>query len=266
MKKLLGLLFLMLLLAACGNNTPEESSTDHSETENKEAAASENENEEVETEVEADEEAAASLSSLASCEGILFEVGKTIEGKQLAACMADAMIAAGTGSHKAISSTGTTMVDFQWNPDFSMHVKSQDMSVIVDGDTGWMNMPDVGWVEETDEPRTGEQVIASNVIKLTRVLGHPLIIAENFAQAPTWHVVEQASVPDADAFVDTAWHLVPEEPINLLGTTLTDVQLWVTNNYLGAYYIATATIGEVSETTSNTFTQWGGPVHIPSPE
>ncbi|MCT6925159.1 hypothetical protein [Metasolibacillus sp.] len=265
MKKLLGLLFLMLLLlAACGNNTPKESSTDHSETENKEAVASENENEEVET--EADEEATVSLSSLASCEGILLEVGKIIEGKQLAACMADAMIAAGSGSHKIISSTGTTKVDFQWNPDFSMHVESEHSTVIVDGDTGWMNIPGRGWVEETDNPNDTDEVIASNVVQLTRALGHPIAIAENFAQSPTWHVIAQGPVPDADAFVDTAWHLAPEGPINLGDAILTDVQLWVTQNYLGAYYISTATISGLTDTTSNTFLQWGEPVDIPSPK
>ncbi|WP_107840861.1 hypothetical protein [Metasolibacillus meyeri] len=259
MKRLFGLLFCMMLLAACGSAPQEESAPNPTETENEQETAT------YEEDIE-EEETIATPTFPASCEGLLFAKEAVIEGKKLAACMGDAMLAAGSGSHKVISSTGTSKVDFEWNPDFSMYVESEDSSVIIDGDTGWMNIPDRGWIEETDEPSDGEEVIASNVVKLTRILGHPLVIAENFAQSPTWHVIEQGPVPDADAFVDTAWHLAPEGPIHLGGAVLTDVQLWVTNNYLGAYYIATATISGISDTTSNTFIQWGEPVNIPSPK
>lgn len=252
MKKLFWLCFCLLLLVACRNTA------NSNETENKQETSPAKEAVE-------EQETVATPASPASCEGILFEQGAVIEGKKLAACMKDAMIAAGSGSHKVNSASGASKVDFQWNPDFSMHIENSDNTVIIDGDTGWMKTPETGWIEETDEPSNGEEVIASNVIKLTRILGHPIAIAENFAQAPTWKVVGQGAVPDTEAFVDTAWHLTPEQPIHLNGAMLTDVQLWITDHYLGAYYIATATIAGLSETTSNTFLQWGEPVDIPSP-
>ncbi|KOS59896.1 hypothetical protein FJQ98_15600 [Lysinibacillus agricola] len=266
MKKLFGIVFCVMLLTACSSNN----SAVLKEENNEKTAETEVEQEVVDNEEESEKEVGEENTGAnpplpVSCEGILFETGAVIDGKNLATCMGDAMVAAGSGSHKVISSNATSKVDFKWTPDFSMYVESEDSTVIVDGDKGWMKIPGGGWVEETDEPNDADEVIASNVVKLTRVFGYPLTIAENFAQSPTWHVVEQGPVPDADAFVDTAWHLAPEGPINVGGAVLTDVQLWVTSNYLGAYYIATATISGLSDTTSNTFLQWGEPVDIPSP-
>ena len=53
--------------------------------------------------------------------------------------------------------------------------------------------------------------------------------------------------------------------MSALGVTLSDVGLWIGADHLGVYHVATGTIGDISETTANTFVQWGEPVDIPDP-
>lgn len=220
----------------------------------------------AEEEAESPENPPSDNAELVACKGILFEDGDKIEGTRLADCMVEAILNAGTGTQRVNVSTGEqSIVQFQWNPDYSMHVESEQQSVVIQGDKGWMKQPGVGWVEEDDQSSDPDVVLATNIIKLTRVFAHPMMIRDYLAMSPTWIVVGEESVPDDEAFVDVAWHLVPEGPVEMGGVTLTDVGLWITNNYLGAYYVTTGTFGGFTTTTSNTFIQWGKPVDIPKP-
>ncbi|MFJ7936582.1 hypothetical protein [Sporosarcina sp. NPDC096371] len=265
MKKIIVVVLLSLLLASCQSTSPSNQSDEGGSDKGSHEVDTQGNEKENEVAKEEEEVEEITLDTPQSCEGIVFEIGRTIEGKKLAACMRDAMIAAGSGSHKVQTSTATSKVDFNWTPDFSMHVETEDTAVILKGNYGWMKLPGSGWIEEKDNPLDVDEVIASNTIKLTRIFGNPEMISGNFRGSKTWRVVEQGAVPDEEAFVDTAWHLVPEETIQMDGVVLTDIHLWLTSNYLGAYYIATASVAGISETTSNTFLQWGEPVEIPNP-
>jgi hypothetical protein len=200
------------------------------------------------------------------CEGIVFKSGAVIEGTQLGDCMVVAMLAAVSGTHRVESSGDSpTVVDFQWNPDFSMNIKGESHSVIIKGDTGWFEHPKGNWIQEDEHSTEPEVVMASGIIKAVRTLSNPLFLREYLAMSPTWTVVGEEPVPASDAFVDVAWHLVPEGPINMEIVTLTDVGVWLSNDYLGAYFVSTSTGMGITVTTSNTFLQWGEPVDIPDP-
>lgn len=74
-------------------------------------------------------------------------------------------------------------------------------------------------------------------------------------------------VPDAEAFTDTAWKLTTDEEIDRNISILSELEFWITNEYLGAYFAGTATMeGGLSDRSSNTFSQWGEEVDIPEPE
>lgn len=201
------------------------------------------------------------------CEGILFETGAVIEGKKLGNCMVAAMMAAGTGTHR-VETIGepATVVDFKWDPDYSMNVVEGPNSVIIQGKTGWYKNDAGKWIQEDDQSIDPDVALANNIIKMVRVFSNPIVLRDYLALSPTWTVVGEELVPAADAITDKAWHLVPEGPIKVDMVTLSDVGLWLTPNYLGAYYVATSSAMGVTATTSNTFLQWGEKVDIPTPK
>jgi hypothetical protein len=213
-------------------------------------------------------EPAASADTAAApapeCEGILFESGAVIPGEQLGECMAAAMLAAGSGTHRVDSSDGTSStVQFEWTPQFSMSADG-DLPLVVRGDDGWAMLPETGWVR-ADEGSTDPQVmLATAAVKLTRVFGDPRTLGAAMAQTD-WRVIGETSVPVADAVADVAWQLEPAGAFLMLGIAITDYQLWLGSDYLGAYAVGTAAVGDISATTSNTFLQWGEPVEIPDP-
>ncbi|WP_156761325.1 hypothetical protein [Microbacterium karelineae] len=199
------------------------------------------------------------------CDGFLFAPDTQIDGRLLGDCMAAAMQLAGSGVQRVDASDGTSsLVEFAWDPDFSMSVEG-DQHVVVRGDDGWLHVPEVGWVKS--EPGSEDPIVqqATMIVELTRALGSPQVLAEFFATSPTWTLVEDAPVPAADAVADVAWLIEPDSAMNLAGVELTDVELWLTTDHLGAYFVGTGTFGGVSTTTSNTFLEWGGDVEIPNP-
>lgn len=205
-------------------------------------------------------------SNLAECEGIRFEKDAIIDGNQLAPCIMAAMLEVETGTHKVATDDGTsTIVDFQFTPEFSLSADNGDTIIIVNDSEGWMKMPSGKWFSETDVSDDPDVLLASNTIKLTRVFAHPNTITQFLALTPSWKVVEESKVPAEDAFVDTAWQLVPNEPVVMEGTEFTNVELWITDDYLGAYYTSTAKMMGMSATSSDTFMQWGEPVTIVNP-
>ncbi|WP_206445642.1 hypothetical protein [Agrococcus sp. KRD186] len=203
-------------------------------------------------------------AAVPECDGILFESGAVIPGEQLGGCMAAAMLAVGSGSHRVDSSDGTSStVQFEWTPQFSMSADG-DLPLVVRGDDGWALLPESGWVR-ADEGSTDPQVmLATAAVKLTRVFGDPRTLGAAMAQTD-WRVVDETSVPATDAVADVAWQLEAAGAFAMLGIAITDYQLWLGNDYLGAYAVGTAAVGDISATTSNTFLQWGEPVEIPAP-
>ena len=255
----LAMLFFSIMLVGCASS--EKKSID-SQTETEVEVETE---ESLPEEDLSEPEPAVSKAPL-ECEGIVFTSGAVIEGTQLGDCMVAAMLAAVTGTHR-VESTGEppTVVDFQWNPDFSMNIKGEDHSVIIKGDTGWLKYPAGNWIQEDEYSTDPEVIMASGLIKIVRAFSHPLFLREYLSMSTTWKVVGKEPVPASDAYVDVAWHLVPEGPINMDIFTLTDVGLWLSDDYLGAYFVSTSTGMGVTVTTSNTFLQWGEPVDIPNP-
>ncbi|WP_420114960.1 hypothetical protein [Pseudactinotalea sp.] len=197
------------------------------------------------------------------CDGILFGTDQEIDGMVLGDCMAAAMLAAGSGAHVVENSTGTSYAQYEWTPDFSMHVQGE-VEVVLRGDDGWMRTETGGWVRGDVNSADPEEMMAGTMVELVRAFGDPRAIASVLAQT-SWLMNGQESVPDDEALADTAWLLEPTGTIEMFGVTATDVQLWLGADYLGVYFVATASAMGVSDTTSNTFTQWGQPVEIPDP-
>lgn len=264
------LLVFALLLTACSPSSKNsgESSLPDSSKDNEQSTGVEDvsKQEPQEANEEELEEEVQEEQSLLECEGIILESNAVIEGGKLADCIVAAMLAAGTGTHRVESSVAPpTVVDFLWDPDFSMNVREGQNSVIIKGNTGWYKGDNGKWIQEEDHSSDPDVNLANGIIKLTRVFSNPLVLRDYFASSPTWIVVGEESVPADDAVSDIAWHLVPEAPINYNGVMLTDVGIWLTSNYLAAYYVSTATMMGVTDTTSNTFLQWGEKVEIPDP-
>ncbi|WP_203362590.1 hypothetical protein [Bacillus sp. REN10] len=112
------IILLSILLVAC-SSAEEKSKESPSELKQEDSKQEKSQPNEEET----DKEVPKVQASL-ECEGILLESDVVIEGKKLGDCMVAAILAAGTGTHR-VESTGepATVVDFQWNSDFSMNVK-----------------------------------------------------------------------------------------------------------------------------------------------
>lgn len=261
---------LLLVLSAC-SETNEEEAVD--ETKASATAEQKNDNQDKAQKEKSETPVAASsnsygTSNLDECEGIRFEKDAIIDGNQLASCIMAAMLKVETGTHKVVSDDGpSTIVDFQFTPEFSLSADNGETVIIVKDNDGWMKMPSGKWYSEFDDSDDldSEALIASNTIQLTRVFAHPNTITQFLALTTSWKVVDQSKVPAEDAFVDKAWQLVPTEPVIMEGTEFTDVELWITDDYLGAYYTSTAKMMGMSTTSSDTFMQWGEPVTIVNP-
>lgn len=197
-----------------------------------------------------------------ACEGILLESGAVIDGDDLTACMAPAMVAAGSGSQVVENSSGVTHVDFMWDPGLSMSATGA-VNFVVEGHEGWVEM-DGEWVRGNQDSSDPQEVIAGGIIEAVGALGNPSAMVGMFAQTD-WDVVEEAGVPAQNAVSDIAWLLTPRQPFSMVGVQVSDVELWIGADFLGVYFVGTGSVGGVSETTSNTFTQWGEPVEIPDP-
>lgn len=254
------LIMTLFLLAACNseNETP-------APEENSELNTTETMSENTESPKPSNDEISTSFEIPEQCKAIKFEKDALINGDELAHCMMDTMLAVKTGSHFVQTSTESTNVDFKFEPQYSMYVENENMSIIIHENTGWLQK-EGKWIEEDETSQDMDVILATNTIKLTRVLSHPYTITQYLSAVSQWKVIDFGEVPDNKAFVKTAWQLLPEGTVNLEGMTLTDVELWITDEYLGAYYIATSNFSGISETTSNTFTQWGEPVTIPEPD
>ncbi|MER2128361.1 hypothetical protein NSQ62_09085 [Solibacillus sp. FSL H8-0523] len=253
------LMITLLFLVACNS----ENDTTAPE-ENSEPNTTETFTENTESTKPTNDETSTSFETPQQCITIKFEKDALINGNELAHCMMATMLAAKTGSHFAQTSTASTNVDFKFDPQYSMYVENEDMSIIIHENTGWLKQ-EGQWIEEDDTSEDMDVILATNTIKLTRVFSHPYMITQYLAAVSQWKVIDFGEVPDNKAFVKTAWQLVPEGPVNLEGMTLSDVELWITDEYLGAYYVSTGNIAGITETTSNTFTQWGEPITIPEP-
>ncbi|WP_194410286.1 hypothetical protein [Microbacterium cremeum] len=208
-----------------------------------------------------------SLPHIAACDEVPLEQGESIDGVALGDCMAAAMVAAQTGRHRVDSSDGTSsVVEFSWTPDFAMSVDDGEQEVVIKGDTGWVRLPDAGWIQADASSTDPAVVMATGIVELTRVFSDPRVLSAGIASSPTWTVVGEEPLPVDDAAANAAWLLTPDTPTTVLGVSLSDVQLWLRPDHLGAYFVGTGSMAGISVTTSNTFLEWGGEIDISVPE
>lgn len=207
------------------------------------------------------------ITEYESCKGILFSVSQEVDGSVLGDCIVEAMLAQQTGTHIVKDESGIrTTVDFKWDPHFSLAVDNEEFAVILKEDTGWMKTLDGRWIQENPNTDHPEVMMANTIIQGYRVFADPRFIAELLGMVNTWTVVGEETVPDAEAFTDTAWKLISDDVIDMEISVVSDFEFWITSDYLGVYFVATGTAGDISVRSSNTFTQWGGDVDIPDPE
>jgi hypothetical protein len=206
------------------------------------------------------------VASVAECDEVVLESGERIEGERLGSCVAAAMVAAGTGTQRVDSSDGTSsIVQFRWDPDYSMSVDGGEQQVVISGDTGWARMPEIGWVQADPASDDPTVMMVTGLVGLVRAAADPQTLAAGIATAPGWTVLGEEGVPADDAVADVAWHLVPDSTMTLAGVVVSDIHLWLRSDHLGAYFVGTGSYGGISVTTSNTFLQWSGPVDIADP-
>lgn len=205
-------------------------------------------------------------ADLPQCAEVKLEKDTVIEGNSIAHCMMAAMLAVETGSHRVEGSDGTnSIVDFQFTPEFSMNVDNGNTVLIIEESNGWIKMENGKWYEEGDTSEDEDSILATNIIKLARAFSHPYMITQYLALSPEWTVVEKGQVPAEDAYTETAWKIISNAPIVMEGITITDIELWLTDEFLGAYYQTTSTVAGFTATGSNTYLQWGEPITIRKP-
>lgn len=203
--------------------------------------------------------------SLPECEGIVLAANETVDGDTLGACIVAAMLGASSGTQRVESSDGSSaIVDFEWNPDYSMHSTGDSGSTIIEGDTGWL-MLDGRWIQEDPASEDPEVALATGTIQLVRAASDPRALADYFALSPTWTIVGEEPVPAPDAVVDSGWKIVPDTAFSVGPVAISDMAVWLTPRYLGAYTVSTGTAFGFTTTSSSTFMQWGKPVEIPDP-
>lgn len=204
---------------------------------------------------------------IAACEAVELRAEQTVSGQDLGDCVAAAMVAVGSGVQRVDSSDGSSdVVHFRWDPDYSMSIDGSDREVVVKGETGWVRFPGQGWVQADSSSTDPGVVMATSIVELVRVFSDPRVLAAGFATSDTWTVVGEEIPPVEDADANTTYLLTPDTPVTLMGVAISDYELYLRPDHLGAYAVGTGTFAGISTTTSNTFTQWGGEVEIPEPE
>ncbi|GGA80301.1 hypothetical protein [Ornithinibacillus halotolerans] len=253
------IVMLLFTITACASSDSEDSK--------KEAMSEETKEEKKESSEEESETAEDSSTEYETCKGLLLSVSQEIEGDALAECVVEAMLVQQSGTQIVKNDSGiTTIVDFQWVPHFSLSASNGEYSVILRGDTGWMQTLDGRWVQEDLNSTHPETKTANVVIQGFRTFVDPRFIGELLGKVSSWTVVGEKIIPDKDAFTDVAWKLISDDVVDMEISTISDFELYITNDYLVAYFAATGTMGDISARNSNTFTQWGNEVDIPNPE
>lgn len=203
-----------------------------------------------------------------SCDDLKFEEDAVLSGTALGACMGDAIEQAGTGTSRTESVTDgvveTSIVEFQWDPTYSMSVTGGEAGdLVITETTGWLRAPGQDWIQA--DPNDIEKTLVTSIVKAVRELADPRAYSGYMGLSPTWTVLEKQSVPSEGAFHASAWLVTPDVPIKMWGVTVSDYQVWIGDDFLGSYATGTGTIGGVSVKSSQTFLQWGLPVDIPKP-
>lgn len=266
------LLLIFLLLSACNSSSEKEMNSVAEQGDKvEEATDSDMDESDKNNDIADDSEDTASESedhgALEGCDGVLLSTSQEIAGEDLKNCFVEAMVMQQTGTHIVKNSSGiTTNITFQWNPSFSMVTDNGEFGVILNENTGWMETQDGRWVQENANSDHPEVILANTIVQGYRTFADPRFIGEILGMVSTWTVVEEDIVPDSEAFTDKAWKLTTDEEIDMNISLLSELEFWMTNDYLGAYFAGTATMEGVSDRTSNTFSQWGGEVDIPDPE
>ena len=253
---------LIFTLVGCSNEGNEAGSVDGQENPTV--------NEESKGEGESNEEQAlvpVSIVPSNTCDGLVLKKDEIIDGAQLSKCLMDTMLVAKTATYKLESSDGLNgVIDVQWDPLFSANFHSKDQQIIIKDNEGWIHIPEVGWIKESDTSVSFDEIAYQNAITIARAVMSPEGITQYFALVNSWLVVDKEAVPDQDAFIPSAWHLVPtEDPYSLEGIMISDSHLYLADNFLIAYYVSSASIAGFTARNSNAFTQWGGEIEIPEP-
>ncbi|MBL0887404.1 hypothetical protein [Myceligenerans indicum] len=204
--------------------------------------------------------------AVSECDDVELRAGRTVSGQALGDCVAAAMVAVGSGVQRVESSDGTDdVVNFRWDPDYSMSIDGGDREVVVQGETGWVRFPGQGWVQADSSSTDPAVVMATGIVDLVRVFSDPRVMAAGLATSESWTVVGDENPPVDDADTTIAYLLTPDTPMTMMGVAVSDFELYLRSNHLPAYAVGTGSFGGFSATTSNTFTQWGGAVEIADP-
>lgn len=199
-------------------------------------------------------EPAAPVSALpTTCADVPTIPDATVDGKALGGCVVDAMTAAGTGRMVVDDGTITNTVDFRFDPKYSAHVTGGpdgDMGIILREDTGWLLQEGVWKQEGNGDP------LVDAVVGLGRGFSDPLMIKTYLGLCDTWST--EGSEGGQTRYDCTT-------SFEFIGVTLSDVWFTVDENFLGVESVATGSIGGISATTTQTFSNWGAPVEIPEP-
>lgn len=177
----------------------------------------------------------------------------TVDGKVLGTCVVDAMTTAGTGRMVVDDGSFTNTVDFRFDPKYSAYVTGGpegDMGMILREDTGWLLQEGVWKQEGNGDP------LVDAVVGLGRGFSDPLMIKNYLGLCGTWST-------EGSEGGQTRYDC--EKPFEFIGVTLSDVWFTVDESFLGVESVATGSMGGISATTTQTFSNWGAPVEIPEP-
>ncbi len=167
--------------------------------------------------------------SPASCAAITLEEGARIASADLAACLTDFLVAAGSGHLEMrlpghVAEQSWALVDGGL---YAIGTREGEPAVVVMPDSGWLN-GDEGWVQ-ADPGGTTEQMVAADGVDGYRSTSSPEMTYAMIAVAPGFTVGERTEVELADGVTTSLWPLradVPFEPFPGTTMTTTDFVVW----------------------------------------
>jgi hypothetical protein len=203
----------------------------------------------------------------ASCAKLGLEPRADVQGRRLAACVADGLEKAGSGVQELRGEDLQGTLRFTWGDEvaYAGEVRSSDgaLGLVVVPPTTWVDL-DGAWTK-ADPNGSPDEVVAADVGGLYAQAADPGAAVDLLSGSRSWSVgrnPEPVKRPDGSRV--TAWRL-ESSPFSADGAQVSDAVVWLDESLAPVAMQATVTADGTTSTTTRHFVDLGEPQQVRAP-
>lgn len=158
----------------------------------------------------------ADAADVASCAALPLDADAQIPAADLAACVRDARIAAGTGRSRTEIAGVASTVQWRYSGEqvTALLIADDGSRMIVTPDDGWVEQDDGSWTHADAEGDSAE-VVASYAIAALRTIQSPEFVVATIGAAPGYVVTGRTEVTVENGDTRSLWEVVATGPFEV---------------------------------------------------